>query len=71
MQNLINVFLLLVLYLVVAACSDEADTNNSAAKKDHVWKETTETIDRAKEVEGLILDAAENTRRTIEAQENP
>lgn len=71
MKDSIKIFLLLVLCSIFTACSDEADTSSADVKKDHVWKEATETIDKAKEVEGMILNAAENTRNTIEAQENP
>jgi hypothetical protein len=49
------------------ACSDES-SNNAEVKNDHVWKETTDTIDRAKEVEGMLMESAENTRNAIESQ---
>lgn len=67
MQNFIKTILFLVSCLMVSACSDES---NSSAKveKDHVWKEQTDTINKAKEVEGMMMDAAENTRKTIESQ---
>jgi ABC-type Fe3+-citrate transport system substrate-binding protein len=66
MQNLIKIFLLLISCLMATACSDES--NNADTKKDHVWKETTETIDRAKEVEGMMMDAAKNTQRALDQQ---
>jgi len=62
-----KIFLLLISCLIFIACSDGGDD----AKKDHVWKEQTDTINRAKEVEGILMDSAENMRKTIEAQENP
>ncbi len=68
MQSRIKVFLLLISCSLFIACSDDKDSSNSENKKDHVWKETTETIDRAKAVEGMILDSAANTQRTIEHQ---
>jgi outer membrane biogenesis lipoprotein LolB len=67
MQNFIKIFLLCVLCLMFTACSDESN-NNAGAKKDHVWKETTDTIDRAKEVEGMMMDAAKNTQRALDQQ---
>jgi hypothetical protein len=63
MQSSIKVFLLLISFSLFIACSDDAEN-----KKDHVWKKTTETIDRAKAVESMILDSAANTQRTIEHQ---
>ena len=70
MKNISRLFLLLYLCLILTACSGEGDGNNNAeAKKDHVWKEQTDTIDKAREVEGMIFDSAENARKTLEKQE--
>ena len=55
--------------LFISACSD--DENSTTEKKlsgDHVWKEQTQAIDRAKEVEGLIQDAADQQRKQIDEQ---
>ncbi|MCZ6803024.1 MAG: hypothetical protein O7D86_03580 [Proteobacteria bacterium] len=68
MKNFIKFLLLLILCSLFTACLDESNTDNADVKKDHVWKETTDTIDRAKEVEGMIMDAAEKNRKTIEQQ---
>ncbi len=68
MRNLIKALLLLASCLILSACSDETNSGTTEAKKDHVWKETTETTDRAKAVEGMILDSAANTQRTIDHQ---
>ena len=67
MSNFIKVFLMLVLCSIFVACSDESN-NDVEAKKDHVWKIQTDAIDKAKEVEGMLMDSAENTRKTIESQ---
>lgn len=67
MQKYIKVFLLLVSSLLLVACSDDSGTS-ADAKKDHVWKEQTDTINKAKEVEGMLMDSAENTREAIENQ---
>jgi outer membrane biogenesis lipoprotein LolB len=71
MKNYIKIFLLLISGLMLIACSDESSSVSTETKKDHVWKEQTDTINKAKEVEGMLLDAAENTRKTIEEQSNP
>ena len=67
MEKFIKIFSLLISCLMFIACSD-GSSNNAEAKKDHVWKETTDTIDRAKEVEGMLMESAENTRSAIESQ---
>jgi len=68
MQKFIKISLLIILYSLLTACSDESNNNNADSKKNHVWKEQTDTIDKAKEVEGIIMDSAEETRKAIEQQ---
>lgn len=60
--------LLLVSSLLLVACSDDSNNNGKNTEKDHVWKETTDTIDKAKQVEGMIMESAEETRKTLEQQ---
>ena len=47
----------------LTACSEQADTDTANG---HVWKEQTETIDKAEQVEAIIMDSAEQTRDMIE-----
>lgn len=55
----------LVLTLVaLGACSGE----DSEAEKTHVWKEQTDTMDKARAVEGMLQDAADAERKKIEEQ---
>jgi PBP1b-binding outer membrane lipoprotein LpoB len=61
----LNALLLLVPILFIAACSDNSD---GKASGNHVWKEQTETIDKAREVEALMLKTAEDQAKTIEEQ---
>ena len=61
----LKLLLVLVSTLFIAACSDESD---SKASSDHVWKEQTDTIDRAKEVEAMMLKSAEDRSKSIEEQ---
>jgi len=68
MKNFIKIFLLFVSCSLFTACSDGGNSNNAGSKKYHVWKEQTDTIDKAKEVEGMIMDAAKETRKAIEQQ---
>lgn len=58
----IKVLFLILPVLFITACSDETDRVDG----DHVWKEQTDMIDKAKEVEGLINDAAIEQRKQIE-----
>jgi len=68
MRNFTKIFLLFISCSLFIACSDEGNNNNASSKKDHVWKEQTDAINRAKEVEGMLLDAAEKNRKAIERQ---
>ena len=56
----------LVLLLCLAGCSDNEGT---AGKGDHVWKEQTDTIKKADQVEDMVMDAAKAQRDAIEHQE--
>jgi len=58
----INYLLLVVMSVFLTACSDETDK----VEGDHVWKEQTDMIDKAKDVEKLINDAALQQRQQIE-----
>ena len=53
--------LLLTTILFVVGCSD-----NKVEK--HVWKEKTDTIEKAKEVEQLILDTSQQQRQRMDEQ---
>ncbi len=53
--------LLIALGLVVGGCSNE-----DAEGREHVWKDQVETIDKAREVEGMILDAAKQQKKNAE-----
>ena len=57
-----------VLFLISACSDDESAKPEKKLSGDHVWKEQTQTIDRAKEVEGMLLDAADEQRKVIDEQ---
>lgn len=65
MQKIIRAYFILILFSIITACSDEKN-NVGSQSNDHVWEQQTETINKAKEVEGLLMDSAENTRNAIE-----
>lgn len=58
----IHYLFLVVMTVCLTACSDETDK----VQGDHVWKEQTDMIDKAKDVEVLINDAALQQRQQIE-----
>lgn len=65
MGSLKKVFYIMVSCLILFGCSDE---NSNSSQKDHVWKEQTDTIDKAKEVEGMMMESAAATRKAIDKQ---
>lgn len=56
----------LIFLLGLAGCSGEDET---AGKGDHVWKEQTDTIKKAEQVEGMVMDAAKAQRDAVDNQE--
>jgi len=52
--------LMLVISLGLVACSDD---NVDKVEGDHVWKQQTDMIDKAKAVENSVLDAANLQRQ--------
>ncbi|MBT7950098.1 MAG: hypothetical protein HN764_00610 [Gammaproteobacteria bacterium] len=56
---------ILVLMFFTASCSDNSDNKSG---DDHFLKEKTETIDKAKEVEALMLKTAEDQAQAMEKQ---
>lgn len=56
--------ILLISIFILNGCSEDNNSQNN----DHVWKEQTEAIDKAKAVEGLLMDTAEDQRRQIQDQ---
>ncbi len=62
-MNLRSVYLILpvALGLLVGGCSSEDNE-----PKEHVWKDQVETIDKAREVEGMIQDAAGKQKKAAE-----
>ncbi len=56
---------MLVLCSIFVACSDESN-NDVEAKKDHVWKNQTDAIDKAKEVEGMMQDSENKMREALD-----
>ena len=62
MKWFINI-VILILFTFVIACSSDNESSG-----DHVWKEQTDTIKKAEEVEAKILKSVELQKKTIEEQ---
>jgi len=61
--------LLVVALLLISACSGGEDkTAKEKPADDHVWKAQTDALEKAKQTEQMIMDAAEQQKRKIEEQ---
>ncbi len=67
-MKILNIFFC-CLFLV--ACSDEAsDTKkNNSSTGEHVWNTQTDALEKAKTVEGMVLDSVEKTREQIDSEQ--
>lgn len=54
--------ILIVLGLTLVGCSDD----KTDKVEQHVWQEQTDMIDKAKDVEGMVLDSANKQREMLE-----
>jgi hypothetical protein len=52
--------------LVLAACTDTGD--DAGLQGNHVWKSQTDVLDKAREVEGLLMDGSQRQHQTIDEQ---
>lgn len=56
----------ILLCMMLLSCS--GDESAGSGSGDHVWKDQVNTMDRAREAEQKMLDAAEAQRKAIEEQ---
>ena len=61
-RTLLRLGLAAAMGLALSACSGDDEEE----LKEHVWKDQTETIDRAREVEGMVKDAAGRKSKAAE-----
>ncbi len=55
------------LLVVCAGCSDTTDkTTQQKNKQNHIWKGQTETMERTKGLETVIMDAAKSRQDNIQ-----
>ncbi|MEM6998241.1 MAG: hypothetical protein AAF419_00200 [Pseudomonadota bacterium] len=57
------------LSLLFTACSDGENSSNES-DKDHVWKEQTDSIEKAKEVESMLKESEKSMKDAIDKQLN-
>jgi uncharacterized protein YcfL len=60
---MIKLIVLVLPILFIIGCSDEQNK-----VEEHVWKEQTDMIDKAKDVEQMLKDAAQQQQELIEQQ---
>jgi hypothetical protein len=60
---------IIISILFVTACSPgENEGSREESHGDHVWRAQTDTLEKAKDVDQVIQDAAERQRRALEEQ---
>jgi outer membrane PBP1 activator LpoA protein len=62
-MRFLTVFRIVVMACLLAACSDK-----SPDKGEHVWKEQTDTIKKAEQVNDVLKQSADAQRKQIEEQ---
>jgi len=61
--------LLILTFFIVSGCSDSVDkATNEPSPDDHAWKAQTDALDKAKNIEQMIIDAADQQKNRIEEQ---
>ena len=74
-MNIDKLSLAILLLFILAGCSENSNnksregTHLNAPPNDHIWKPQTRALEKAKEVENIIMDSAKQRREQIEQQE--
>jgi len=56
-------------FMLIASCSSgDNDSGPPQSAGEHVWKQQTEAMEKAKEMEQIIQNAAEKERRAVDEQ---
>lgn len=64
-MNFWHLTLLLTGFMWLGACQDNSDTEKN---RDHVWKEQTDTLNKARAVEDTLHESAEKQRQQIQEE---
>lgn len=63
-----GIILLLIISLAVACSGEDSSGTKKNANDDRIWKTQTDALERALQVENILLDSAEERRGQIEEQ---
>jgi len=62
-----SLFLLLLTFLLINGCSkDDKEVVSKQTKQDHVWKSQVQALEKAKDVEQMLINAEKNQRQIID-----
>ena len=62
-----SLFLLLLTFLLINGCSkEEKEKVSEQTKQDHVWKSQVQALEKAKDVEQVLINAEKNQRQIID-----
>jgi len=56
----------LMVVLALAGCSESGNGNDKSIPSEHVWKNQVDAMERAKQVEQVLIDSQEKRRAAIE-----
>ena len=67
--RIVGIALIAALALASGGCSSgDREEGQAKAEPKHVWKDQTDMLDRARDLEGQILDQAQRRQEEIDAQ---
>lgn len=59
--------LIIISLVLLSSCGDNsAGSQDAKQKHNHVWKSQTDTLDKAKAVEGVLQESADSQRQQIQ-----
>lgn len=70
MNRLYTIALSSALLLLISCSEDQESGNEPRTRGDHVWKHQVESIDRARDVEGMLKEATDKNKDELEQQLN-
>jgi hypothetical protein len=65
---MLRVLIISLSVLMITACSDDQVDKVQKVQKDHVWKQETDMIDKAKGIESILNDALALQQQKIHEQ---
>ena len=65
---MLRVLIISLSVLMITACADDQVDKVQKVQKDHVWKQETDMIDKAKGIESILNDALALQQQKIHGQ---